>query len=232
MGQQNSLPNPFSDSPHPSSKFPYYPLSGGVIFKDGTYWDQDMLDYVDRLGEEREEVDIRLNQLHKTDWKVVGGENGGLKDMLKDKKKELNQLVLDKRDEINECADDIVNLQQCERTVDFKYDREIELCKTAVQNMERVLNNHKIANSKDETAYIDVEQVKDIPITDYVDFNRSGFANCIWHNEKTPSMKYYKKNNRVHCFGCGVGGDVIDVVMALNDCDMKEALKTLSGKPT
>lgn len=72
---------------------------------------------------------------------------------------------------------------------------------------------------------------KQMPIDAYIRFNRNGFANCIWHTEKTPSMFYYKKQNRVKCFGgCGQIGDTIDVVMQLNGCGLKEALNTILGK--
>lgn len=152
--------------------------------------------------------------------------------MLKDKKREINELVLEKREEINECNVDILNQESCLAEVESKYKRKIELCEQSVQNMEKVINNHKMANSKTPTSYVDVEQVKDIPISDYVDFNRAGFAPCLFHDEKTPSMKYYKNKNRVHCFGCNQGGDVVDVIQQLHDCDMKKALAILSGKST
>lgn len=75
----------------------------------------------------------------------------------------------------------------------------------------------------------DLEVAKQIPITDYIEFNRSGFANCIWHNERTPSMKYYPKENRVWCFGCGCGGDSVDVVAQINNCSVGEALKLMKN---
>lgn len=43
--------------------------------------------------------------------------------------------------------------------------------------------------------------------------NRSGFACCPFHDEKTPSLKLYE--NSFYCFGCGAGGDVITFVAKL-----------------
>ena len=77
---------------------------------------------------------------------------------------------------------------------------------------------------------VDVSEVKDIPISDYVEFNRAGFAKCLWHTEKTGSMKLYPQENKVKCFGCGEGGDIIDVIQIINGCEFKEALKFLSNK--
>jgi hypothetical protein len=37
--------------------------------------------------------------------------------------------------------------------------------------------------------------------------SRNGFINCIFHNEKTPSMKLYLTH--FHCYGCGEHGDII-----------------------
>lgn len=61
----------------------------------------------------------------------------------------------------------------------------------------------------------DVERAKQRPITNFVKF-KGGFALCLWHKERSPSMKYYPKSNRVHCFGgCGKDEDVIGVVQQL-----------------
>lgn len=46
-----------------------------------------------------------------------------------------------------------------------------------------------------------------------VEVNRAGFACCIWHNDRKPSMKVYDCDRGCHCFSCGNGGSVIDFVM-------------------
>lgn len=72
---------------------------------------------------------------------------------------------------------------------------------------------------------LDVEKAREYPITDLVSFTRSGFAKCLWHDEKTPSMKRYK--NHVYCFGCHKYGDVIDVMMKLEGLDFKDSVRRL-----
>ena len=42
---------------------------------------------------------------------------------------------------------------------------------------------------------------------------RRGFTNCIFHDDKNPSMKLYK--DHYHCFGCGAHGDVISFAAQL-----------------
>lgn len=58
--------------------------------------------------------------------------------------------------------------------------------------------------------------------------NRAGFACCIIHNEKTPSMKVYKENRGWHCFGCGANGDVISLVQKIFNIDFKTAIRKLN----
>ncbi|MCL1884734.1 MAG: CHC2 zinc finger domain-containing protein [Defluviitaleaceae bacterium] len=48
---------------------------------------------------------------------------------------------------------------------------------------------------------------------------------CPFHNEKTPSFIVYPKSNSWHCFGCGVGGSVIDFAMKYFDGVALEAAK-------
>lgn len=52
---------------------------------------------------------------------------------------------------------------------------------------------------------------------------------CPFHDERTPSFHIYPNENRGWCFGCNQGGNVIDIVMKLRDCDFKEAVLQLAG---
>ena len=60
-----------------------------------------------------------------------------------------------------------------------------------------------------------------------VEIKRGNKALCPIHKEKTPSFAVYPDNNSWHCFGCGVGGSVIDFVMAYYGLDALEAAKKL-----
>ena len=55
--------------------------------------------------------------------------------------------------------------------------------------------------------------------------NNKGFVCCMFHNEKTPSMKIFEKD--YHCFGCGEHGDVITFVQKLFNLSFQEALKQI-----
>ena len=66
----------------------------------------------------------------------------------------------------------------------------------------------------------------------YITFKKSGSryrALCPFHTEKTPSF-YAAENGMFHCFGCGVGGDVIKFVMLMEKMDFKECMQLLSTR--
>jgi hypothetical protein len=62
----------------------------------------------------------------------------------------------------------------------------------------------------------------------YLDINDAGFACCIWHSEKTPSMKVY--DHKLHCFGCNRSGDIYDLLQAIHRCDFPTAKKMLDDE--
>ena len=55
---------------------------------------------------------------------------------------------------------------------------------------------------------------------------RNGMALCIFHNEKTPSMKLY--DDHFYCFGCHKHGDVTDLVAKLLNLSPLEAAKQIA----
>lgn len=57
------------------------------------------------------------------------------------------------------------------------------------------------------------------------------FCNCIFHDEKTPSLAFFNSTNRYKCFGCGASGDIIDLVRYLENIDFEEAC-TMIGNNT
>jgi len=74
-----------------------------------------------------------------------------------------------------------------------------------------------------------IEAAKAIPITEYMRFNKAGYAPCLFHAEKTASMYYNKPTkkypNTVKCFGCSKMGSVIDVVMKMQNLNFNDAVK-------
>lgn len=60
-----------------------------------------------------------------------------------------------------------------------------------------------------------------------IEVNRAGFACCLFHNDRTPSMKLYKDN--FYCFSCGKSGDVISLIAEKLSVSQYESAKILSN---
>lgn len=58
-----------------------------------------------------------------------------------------------------------------------------------------------------------------------VEVNRSGFTSCLFHAERTPSMKLY--HDHFYCFGCGKSGDVIALVAQRLNISQFDSAKVL-----
>jgi DNA primase len=59
---------------------------------------------------------------------------------------------------------------------------------------------------------------------------RTLFGLCPFHEEKTPSFGVSRESGLFHCFGCGVGGDVIGFVCRSRKITFGEALEWLSNR--
>ena len=70
-------------------------------------------------------------------------------------------------------------------------------------------------------------------ISQYVHLKRSGrnyFGLCPFHNEKSPSFSVSPDKQIFHCFGCGVGGNVITFISKIEGIGFKEAIENLAER--
>jgi DNA primase len=67
-------------------------------------------------------------------------------------------------------------------------------------------------------------------VTNVKKSGRSYMAVCPFHEEKTPSMSVDRGRGLYHCFGCGKGGDVFELVKETRGVDFGEALDILATK--
>lgn len=75
-----------------------------------------------------------------------------------------------------------------------------------------------------------LENAKAVPLGQIVKFGRDSKRKCIFHNEKTASMNWYKDTNTFYCFGCGKFGDSVDLYMGAHGVDFKEAVRKLNNE--
>lgn len=76
-----------------------------------------------------------------------------------------------------------------------------------------------------------IEAAKQVSMHEYLKIRRDKLTTCPWHDDTNPSAHYYEKQNKIYCFSCSKGGDVIDVVQTLNNCNLEEALTLILGTP-
>ena len=70
-------------------------------------------------------------------------------------------------------------------------------------------------------------------ISQYVILKRSGrnfFGLCPFHKEKSPSFSVSPDKQIFHCFGCGVGGNVIHFVSKIENLDFRETIELLANR--
>ena len=70
-------------------------------------------------------------------------------------------------------------------------------------------------------------------ISQYVILKRSGrnfFGLCPFHKEKSPSFSVSPDKQIFHCFGCGVGGNVIHFVSKIENLNFRETIELLANR--
>jgi len=70
-------------------------------------------------------------------------------------------------------------------------------------------------------------------VSQYVVLKRSGrsfFGLCPFHKEKSPSFSVSPDKQIFHCFGCGVGGNVIHFVSKIENLNFRETIEMLAEK--
>lgn len=92
-------------------------------------------------------------------------------------------------------------------------------------------------NSKDTTPKVTIEDIKQQVIIAQIigcqplkSDSRIDWYKCVSHNDTEPSMAVYREQNMAYCYACNFSGSVIDVYMAINSVDLKQAIKELSIK--
>lgn len=89
-----------------------------------------------------------------------------------------------------------------------------------------LIPDDKIREVRERASILDV-------VSDYVSLRKSG-ANyqglCPFHGEKTPSFNVNPARGIFHCFGCGVGGNVVTFVAKMEGLSFPEAVKFLAKR--
>lgn len=134
-------------------------------------------------------------------------------------KKEYKELLKDTQKEINDIL---------QRIREVGPETGLLLNMTREDYVEKKKKLNAILKSHQEWGDDNLKKAKAYPIEQLIEFDGGGFAKCLWHQEKTGSLKWYRERNKAHCFGgCG-DFDSIDVYMKINNVTLPEAIKQLT----
>ena len=140
----------------------------------------------------------------------------------------------------------LISLQQ-KTTDDFSYwfiKKWLELNEIAelvkIDKQIARLNRLKFSHIKTNKNFItddDIQQASQISIVDVVSqeiqlkrSSKNFVGLCPFHNEKTPSFYLYPETNSFYCYGCNLGGNIINFVMQFYGYSFIETIKWLLGK--
>jgi DNA primase len=89
------------------------------------------------------------------------------------------------------------------------------------------IRDEDVAEVREKSSIADV-------IGEHVQLRSAGGGNlkgiCPFHDEKSPSLSVTPARNLFHCFGCGVGGDVIRFVERIEHLSFSEAVENLAAR--
>lgn len=61
----------------------------------------------------------------------------------------------------------------------------------------------------------------------WADLMDKGISHCPFHEERTPSFRWYEHTNTCYCFGCGNGGDIITLHRKFTKVNFEDAVEFL-----
>lgn len=132
----------------------------------------------------------------------------------------------------------------CPDDQDWWYQWMVELHEAQVKRLKGKIWRWRMLQRMDEDGMVEVgqqaggfnlEAIKAVPVDSLMPYGpvwrseKRWTYRCPVHNEKTASMVYYRDQNTWHCFGCGEGGSVIDLVMKMENINFIEACRRLTS---
>lgn len=152
-------------------------------------------------------------------------------------KSEIEKVVTKKLKYIHRAEPDSEKRELLKIIIAGVHGNEFEEAERHIKRLKRLLSLSK--NKKKSNKYLseeDVETARNVPILDVArglskvkKVNGGYSACCCFHDDSTPSLKIYTKDNSFYCFGCGAGGNVISFVMKQDSLGFIDATRRLLG---
>ncbi len=132
-------------------------------------------------------------------------------------------------DELDELKKDVKSYKNS-----LRKDKMNEITKVFVRRMldkaQKDINNIMFHLSKTKDGDIteeDIARAREYPITQLIEFNKFGKAHAFCHEDKNPSLSYWKAGNKCRCFVCNITFDPIAVLMERDSMNFIDAVKKL-----
>lgn len=74
-----------------------------------------------------------------------------------------------------------------------------------------------------------IEQAREYPIEQVIEFDRQGKALAFCHADNHPSLSWHKNRNRCTCFVCGKSFNSIDVLVQRDHMTFPDAVRELAA---
>ena len=82
--------------------------------------------------------------------------------------------------------------------------------------------------SKDAITDEQIQAARDFPIEKIIEFDRTGKAYAFCHDDKKPSLTWFKKGNKARCFPCDKTFDTISVLQERDGLTFISAVRALN----
>lgn len=150
---------------------------------------------------------------------------------LKERKQELLKLYYSMRIEVKDSSQDEFTWWFFDQLFEANHLEELKEIEQRLQKNKYLLR--ALLQSQSQITDEQIERAKQRPIQELITHpvQRTGKnlkSRCPFHEDRTPSFVIYTHNNSAWCFGCGQGGDAIDVVQLIQGCTFPDAIKLLT----
>jgi hypothetical protein len=125
-----------------------------------------------------------------------------------------------------ETDEDPVGIEIMLQLFDKNYEQ-IKKLERERRNLIQAFKSEGKPQSTDEITDDMIQTAREYPIDRLIDFDRQNRAIAFCHPDKTPSLMWWRKGNKSHCFPCGKSFDTISVLMERDGMSFFDAVKRL-----
>lgn len=214
----------------------YIPSLNKYISDYGYVYTDEELDYFDKLKRENQVREYSFYDL----IAIFPEAKTYIKRKLTSDIKDYKKYLIDAQEYKSHCTSQINKICSTSECRSFYHDYvDICLIKPSIEDVQKKIKKNifylsalkpQPKENRNKITDQDIQRAKQIPISNFLQINRSGFAFCPFHKETQGSLKVYEKQNTWYCFSCQKGGDCVDLIMNMQNKSFLESIKFLINK--